>query len=466
MIFHRRYFLLSAALLFLLSGVVWPQNAAQEYWEGSRTRLGKSQAFSLRVEHSQGKDKAVVDFPHYGALDVPAAQFVMKDGRIHFELVGDSSNAVFDGAVAPNSLDGTWKEDEQTGEFHLRRAAQPGRQWREEEISFQNGEVRLGGTLLLPNGDVRSPAIILVHGAGPEQRYVERFLAQFFVAHGLAALIYDKRGTGASTGDWKRASFEDLAADVVAAVNYLKNRKEVDSAHIGLMGQSQGGWIGPIAANLSKDISFVIVKSAAPVTPEEQELARVETQMRAAGNSEAEIQQALALYQQVIAYARTRQGWDNLAAALQDAQQKSWYFFAKNIPKDWWFFGHIKMTFAHDPIPVLREMRVPVLIIIGGKDSYAPPPQKTLGRLVEALQGSDNLAEIHIFPNAGHALRVEPGKNEPWDFPHFAPGYLELLASWVKLQTAPQAQLSATDAPAATGPLLSHYLTVRELAEF
>jgi len=444
MIFHRQLF--SATLLFILSGAVWSQNAMSEYWDGSRTCLGKSQEFSLRVEHLQGKDKALVDFPYYGALDVPAARFLIKNGRIHFELIGDSSTTVFDGKVATNSLDGSWKDNEHTGEFHLRRASQPHLQMREEEVSFQNGEVRLAGTLLLPSGHDHVAAITFVHGAGPEQRYASRFPAQFFVAHGVAALIYDKRGTGASTGDWKHASFEDLAGDAVAAVNYLKSRKEIDSAHIGLLGSSQGGWIAPMAANLSKDVSFVIVKSAAPVTPEEQELGRMEIQMRAAGNSEAEIEQALALYRQIIAYARTGEGWEELAAALQDAQQKSWYPFAKNISKDWWFFKWIKLTFAYDPIPVLREMRAPVLIIRGGKDDLAPPLQKSLGRLMEALQGSDKAAEIHIFPNAGHDLRVAPGKDEPWDFPHFAPGYLELLASWVKLQTTRQAEQSSTAA--------------------
>lgn len=440
----QRQCLLSVALLLLLSGVVWPQSTAPEYWEGGRSSAGKFQKFSLKVKRSQGVEKAVVDFPDYGALDVPVARFLMKDGQIHFELIGDTSTTVFDGKITANSLDGTWKENDHTGEFHLQPAPYPHSHLREEEVSFQNGEVRLAGTLLLPAGRGSAPAIIMVHGAGPETRYAYRFLAQFFVAQGLAALIYDKRGTGASTGDWKRASFEDLAGDVVAAVNELKNRKEIDSAHIGLMGQSQGGWIAPMAATLSKDISFVIVKSAAPVTPEEQELAQVENRMRAGGNSEEEIQQALTLYRQVIAYARTGQSWDELAAALQTAKQKSWYFFARNISKDWWFFNWIKATFAHDPIPVLRQMRSPLLIIMGGKDVYGPPLQKSLGPLLEALSGNQS-AEIEIFPNAGHDLRIEPGKNEAWDFPHFAPGYLELLASWVKLQTAVETDRSSKE---------------------
>ncbi len=291
----------------------------------------------------------------------------------------------------------------------------------------------MSGTLLLPAGRASAPAIIFVHGAGPETRNASRFLAQFFVARGMAALIYDKRGAGASTGDWMHSSFEDLAKDTVAAVNYLKTRHEIDPLRIGLMGSSQGGWIAPLAALGSPDVHFVILKSAAGVTPEEQELARVEMQMRSDGNSSQDIEQSLGLYRQVIAYARTRQGWNELSIALNAASQKSWYYFG-SVSKDWWFFDFIRLNFGYDPVPVLQQVKSPLLIIYGGKDRYVPV-EASLRRLGPALSSSESRSVIEIFPNAGHDLRVEPGKDEPWDFPRFAPGYLDLLASWVKLQT-------------------------------
>lgn len=277
--------------------------------------------------------------------------------------------------------------------------------------------------------------MIFVQGAGVETRSASRFLAEFFAKRGVAALIYDKRGAGASTGDWKRSSFEDLAGDVVAAVNYLKTRPEIDPARVGVMGSSQGGWIAPITAARVSGIRFVVVKSAACVTPEEQELARVEAQMRASRNSPNDIEQALTLYRNVIAYARSGEGWDKLSATLETASQQKWYFFARNIPKDWWFFDQVRLTFDHDPIPVLQRIHSPLLVIFGGQDSYGPPVRESLARLVQALGGGGNQAVIQVFPNAGHDLRVEPGKGDAWDFSRFAPGYLESLASWVRLQT-------------------------------
>src|SRR6516225_5123073 len=79
-------------------------------------------------------------------------------------------------------------------------AAQPD-PFRSEEITITAGDHRLAGTLYLPVSGSRAPAVVFVHGAGPAVRrggYQE--LGRRFAAKGVAALIYDKRGCGASTG--------------------------------------------------------------------------------------------------------------------------------------------------------------------------------------------------------------------------------------------------------------------------
>src|SRR5881275_8248 len=77
-----------------------------------------------------------------------------------------------------------------------------------EDLRFANGAVELAGTLIRPNVAGKHPAVILVHGSGPESRdYVLPF-ARFLVRRGMAILAYDKRGVGGSTGDWNTASFD------------------------------------------------------------------------------------------------------------------------------------------------------------------------------------------------------------------------------------------------------------------
>ena len=96
----------------------------------------------------------------------------------------------------------------------------------EEAVRFSNGDINLAGTLVLPAGPQRHPAVVLFHGSGPQSR--DLFTARWFAAHGVAALAYDKRGVGESSGDFKKVPFMDLCDDGLAGIAYLKSRKEID----------------------------------------------------------------------------------------------------------------------------------------------------------------------------------------------------------------------------------------------
>ncbi|HEX9608222.1 MAG TPA: alpha/beta fold hydrolase, partial [Gemmatimonadaceae bacterium] len=119
---------------------------------------------------------------------------------------------------------------------------------RSEDVRFSNRDIQLAGTLIAPSTGGKHPAIVLVHGSGAENREHVLPFARFLIRHGIAVLGYDKRGVGESTGDWNTATFEDLASDAVAAVGYLKTRRDIDASEIGLLGWSQAGWIMPLAA--------------------------------------------------------------------------------------------------------------------------------------------------------------------------------------------------------------------------
>jgi pimeloyl-ACP methyl ester carboxylesterase len=133
--------------------------------------------------------------------------------------------------------------------------------------TFPSGDVRLAYTLDLPPGPGPFPAIVMGHGSGPATRQQLGPLAQGFVQAGFAVLRYDKRGVGGSGGVYEVAGnvanservFPILAGDMIAGVEFLKTRSEVDPARIGLFGVSQAGWIIPLAASLSPDVKFMIL---------------------------------------------------------------------------------------------------------------------------------------------------------------------------------------------------------------
>ena len=102
--------------------------------------------------------------------------------------------------------------------------------YREEIVTFENpaaAGVRLEGTLTLPRGSKRFPAILIVTGSGNHDRNAQiaghelpLVLADTFTKQGYAVLRYDKRGVAKSTGDYESANTLDFASDAAAAVAY------------------------------------------------------------------------------------------------------------------------------------------------------------------------------------------------------------------------------------------------------
>ena len=128
-----------------------------------------------------------------------------------------------------------------------------------EEVVFSNRSLELSGTLYLPAGQGPHPALVVVHAASGGGRNFPFYqhLQDRLPASGIAALIYDRRGSGLSGGDFATASFADLAEDACAALAYLRRREDIDARRSGLYGISQGGWIAPLAAARPPETAFI-----------------------------------------------------------------------------------------------------------------------------------------------------------------------------------------------------------------
>jgi uncharacterized protein len=194
---------------------------------------------------------------------------------------------------------------------------------RQEEVSFTNGPITLSGTLILPDAAPPHSVVVCVPAStAAATREMFRHVAEFFALHGVASLIYDKRGLGRSTGDWLRADLSDLADDALAAVRLLKDRSGIRAHRVGLFGASQSGWVVASAASRSQEVAFIISQSGPGVTPEEQELYRNEAWLRADGFSEQEVSDAMKFVVQRYECARTGEGWEALQAAEREARNQ------------------------------------------------------------------------------------------------------------------------------------------------
>jgi pimeloyl-ACP methyl ester carboxylesterase len=327
----------------------------------------------------------------------------------------------------------TWREGS-LPEIHARKTTP----YHEEQVTFRNQNVTLAGTLVVPLGKGLHPAVVFTHGSGAQIRQ-RGVLEQLLVRHGVAVLTYDKRGMGDSTGDWKNASFTDLANDAVAGATLLTTRADIDPKRIGFWGLSQGGWIAPLAAARFGQAAFVIAASGGGLSPEQQELLDTESALRDGHFSEADIAEALAFQKAKNAFMQTGSAWDTYQALLQAEKDKKWYGFETTDAwgpesKDDPFWATTRSFYFYDPAPALQGLRCPILFIFGDLDD-PKGVQENVANLKSWLQtGGDRDVTIKVFPNAGHNLFV--GESDYMaamtsDRLRFTPGYLNLVQSWV-----------------------------------
>lgn len=306
--------------------------------------------------------------------------------------------------------------------------------YRQKQVEFSNGDTVLHGTLYLPTGKKISPAIVFVGGSGRSPRGNVRWYAEYFAYHGIAALIYDKRDVGSVRGT-ELVSGADLAGDVLAAVEMLKQRGDIDAKRIGLWGGSQGSGIAARAAAQSEDIAFLISVSGGGVTYEELSNYQNANRLRAQGFSEEEIRAANDVVKQLYDYVRTRKNPEAAQAALDRAWQNRWaslVFASRRIPTEeemstWIQWREINRSPTYD----WERVSVPVLAFWGERDEVVPV-EPSIERIREALNKSGNRdVTIMIIPGADHNLMRQPN---PENLP--APEYLEAMIDWILKRTS------------------------------
>jgi alpha-beta hydrolase superfamily lysophospholipase len=311
---------------------------------------------------------------------------------------------------------------------------------REESVHVLNGDVNLAGTLVLPNRSNRHPAVVLFHGSGPQAR--DLFTARWFANQGFAALAYDKRGVGESTGDFRAVPFMDLCGDGLAAIAYLKSRHDIDPAQIGVWGLSQGGWLGPLAASRSSDVAFVIAVSGPAVSPGEQMIFYYANELRAEGVPERDVQDASILRRNVWNYLSTGNGYDDVKEQMNRSRTKSWYtkvkaqqddlFAPLQSPDeirspDYRYKRWFKEEMIYDPLPALKALHVPTLFLFGDEDRLVNV-NETVAVLRRVLTESRNRDyTIRVFPHVEHDMHLMSGP----DAYTMDPEYLQTMQQWL-----------------------------------
>lgn len=306
------------------------------------------------------------------------------------------------------ALPGLGQGSERSSAASLQQTANPN----EATVQFQNGAVTLVGTLLTPASVGPHPAVVIIHGARPNERGpYRRFATDVFVQHGVAVLIYDKRGYGDSSGDADTASLYDLADDAAAAVRYLQSRAEIDPTRIGLQGDSQAGWIIPLVATRTKDVAFLVMVAASAVSPAQQEAFSIETRLRNAKLSE-----------RLVATGRqARQLLDDYAGAVHEGR----------LPATAALQDVISLRTDHDPVPVLEQITQPVLIILGEADPFVPTKHSATVFDAALRKAGNRDYTIIVYPNANHGIQVPTTNAQGETSLTYVEGYRATMTDWV-----------------------------------
>jgi dienelactone hydrolase len=266
---------------------------------------------------------------------------------------------------------------------------------RQLEVRFRSGNVTLAGTLSIPPGVGKHAAAAFVQGSGPTVRAYLPDLSAMLLRHGVAVLVYDKRGNGQSGGIYPGASptagaIDILARDAAAAARFLAAQPEIDRARVGLTGQSQAGWITPLAAAREPAVRFLALFSGPAVTADENDI-----------------------YQDLAG-----EGEPPPAPLSEEAIDAE---VLKHGPG------------GFDPIPSIRKLKIPALWLYGGKDTFIPP-RLSARRLAPIAAEAGRDFTVVDFPHANHAL-VETTTgltSEMLRSDTFAPGLFARVGAWLR----------------------------------
>ncbi|MCB9234503.1 MAG: alpha/beta fold hydrolase [Bacteroidia bacterium] len=328
--------------------------------------------------------------------------------------------------------------------------------YREEEVTFENktDHLTLAGTLTLPEKGKKFPAIILITGSGPQNRDEELLghkpfliVSDYLTRQGFAVLRFDERGVGKSSGKYAGATTEDLSRDVLAGLDFLKSRPEIDHKKIGLLGHSEGGIIGPMLAAQNKEVAFVVMVGG-PALPGSKIL-YLQSQLisEVSGASKDELANSGKFQQGMLDIMTSNDDLEKAKKELEAFADQNLDLItqgAQLTPEEHESFvqGQVRglatpwmhYFLNYDPAPALAKVKVPVLAVYGEKDLQVPPTEniETLKQIMEK-SGQKNI-EITLLPGLNHLMQTTQTGN-PAEYGEldetFSPLALKTIRDWL-----------------------------------
>ena len=461
----KRFF--SIAIILFLSCSLRAQVNLSGNWKGAVTISKMDLKMVVKFTVRNDSLKGVIDIPEQHAKNLELKDISYKHPKINFNLETSASIAYFNGEVFGDSIGGIFSQDVYQGTFYLNRTEEVIKEevkeklpYKEEEVTFKNGENLFAGTLTIPEHSGKHPAVVMITGSGPQNRDEEilgfkpfRIIADYLTRNGIAVLRYDDRGVGDSKGkSVNESTTDEFSYDVIEAVKYLQSRSDINPKQIGLCGHSEGGIVAPLVASKFKDIAFIICIAGTGVTGGEILLEQSRLIAKADSSSDEDININLEQMKMLIDVAIKNTGWDEATASLKDVilkyfdkiiseeERKTIYdrdVYAQNLAKtqvnvfksEW-----MRYFISYNPVPALEKVKCPVLMFFGGKDLQVPVKQNEKPMVDALKKGGNKDYTVKTFADANHLFQTAT-TGSPTEYAklpkEFTDGFLDFMKDWV-----------------------------------
>ncbi|MEV1142442.1 alpha/beta fold hydrolase [Micromonospora sp. NPDC049799] len=272
---------------------------------------------------------------------------------------------------------------------------------RERELTFTSAGFRLVGTLLLPDSGPPAAVALLLPGSGPLDRdgnlrrlslAVSRDLAVALAEAGAASFRYDRRGVGASGGQFLPTGFHDNVDDAEAAARALATAPELDGRPVFLVGHSEGALTAVALAARATPVAGLVLLAG---TGKRGDAALRWQARRLLPTLPAPVRALLRLTRTDLV-AKVARNHDRIRASTGDVARIGGRRYNAR-----WF----REFLDYDPGPDLARIDAPILAVTGTKDLQADPDDLDL--VAAAASGP---VETHRLANVTHVLRRQPGQ--------------------------------------------------------
>ncbi|AAD35423.1 MULTISPECIES: esterase EstD [Thermotoga] len=277
----------------------------------------------------------------------------------------------------------------------------------EEKDITVNG---LPGKITIPKGSGPFPAVVLVHGSGPNDmdetigpNKIFKDIAYGLSSKGIIVLRYHKRTFVEKVDPTTLTVEKEVIEDALEAVKILKERKDVSRVYV--LGHSLGAMLTPEIAERSKADGVVMI--APPARPLEEVM---EDQLK---------------YLQSLGLASNVEETLNILEKLK----------RKEIPPDEFVLGAPAKYFydlrERDPASIAKRLTIPMLLIFGGRDYQVTEKDQEIW--LKELSGRENV-KILVFDDLNHLMISGEGKSTPVEYMkkgHVDKRVIDEIARWM-----------------------------------